>query len=154
MKLPKQIYWMLVLTMLFCASPAEGSIFAPDVFWIDRYGNISWEDEKARLDNFAIQLSHDPNQIAYIIVNAGRRSCRGEAQYRAVRAKNYMVRVRGADSGRIIWRDIGFREEPEVQLYLFARGSNLAYAAFEHQAAQEGQVIENCRGIYRHRRRG
>ncbi len=140
--------------LLCCASSIEGSSSAPDVFWIDRYGNVSWEDEKARLDNFAIQLSQDPNQIAYIIVNAGRRSCRGEAQYRAVRAKNYMMRVRGTDSSRVIWRDIGYREEPEVQLYLFPRGSNIAYTAFERQPAQAGQVIENCRGIYRRRRRG
>ena len=35
----------------------------PDVFWLDKYGNIAWEDEKARLDNFAIQLMHDPNEI-------------------------------------------------------------------------------------------
>jgi len=154
MKLPKQICRMLVLILFCCALSTEGSIAATDVFWIDRYGNISWEDEKARLDNFAIQLSQDPNQIAYIIVNAGRRSCRGEAQYRAVRAKNYMLRVRGADSSRIIWRDIGFREEPEVQLYLFPRGSNVAYTAFERQAAQAGQVVENCRGIYRRGRCG
>src|SRR5687768_15744126 len=56
---------------------------SPDVFWLDKYGNILWEDEKARLDNFAIQLMNDPNLIGYLYVQAGRLSCRGEAQARA-----------------------------------------------------------------------
>lgn len=73
----------------------------PDVFWLDKYGNIAWEDEKARLDNFAIQLMHDANEIGYFYVRSGRVSCRGEAQARAVRAKNYMIRVRNADGNRM-----------------------------------------------------
>jgi hypothetical protein len=52
----------------------------PDVFWLDRYGHISWENEKARLDNFAIQLMNQPNTIGYLYVQAGSVSCKGEAQ--------------------------------------------------------------------------
>jgi hypothetical protein len=29
--------------------------------WFDSYGDLSWEDEKARLDNFAIALRQDPH---------------------------------------------------------------------------------------------
>jgi hypothetical protein len=35
----------------------------PDLFWFDEYGNIAWGDEKARLDNFAIQLMNSTNDI-------------------------------------------------------------------------------------------
>ncbi len=142
--------------MFFGNSSAVSSAPVLDVFWIDRYRNISWEDEKARLDNFSIHLLEDPNFVDYIIVNAGQRACRGEAQFRAVRAKNYMARVRGVPLNRVVWRDIGYREEPEVQLYLFPRCSDIPYTsqAFEYQAAEGGQVVENCRGIYRRRHRG
>ena len=61
----------------------------PIVF--DEYTNIPFKEEKARLDNLAIQLQLDPNYIGYFLVYAGQRSCIGEAQARAVRAKNYLV---------------------------------------------------------------
>lgn len=32
----------------------------------DRIGNISWEHEKARLDNFAIAIQNDPKMIGYM----------------------------------------------------------------------------------------
>src|ERR1043165_3773873 len=51
----------------------------------DSYGDLSWEDEKAHLDNFAIALQNDPGATGYIIVYAGRRSCVGEAKDRALR---------------------------------------------------------------------
>ena len=44
----------------------------------DSYGDISWEDEMAHLDNFAIALQHDPDSIGYIIVYVGRRACVGK----------------------------------------------------------------------------
>lgn len=46
----------------------------------DSSGAISWDLEKLRLDNFAIQLQHDSNSLGYIIVYAGRRACIGEHQ--------------------------------------------------------------------------
>jgi len=55
--------------MFFGNSSAVSSAPVLDVFWIDRYRNISWEDEKARLDNFSIHLLEDPNFVGYIIVN-------------------------------------------------------------------------------------
>ena len=54
----------------------------------DSYGNICFEDEKARLDNFAIALQQNPEWIGYIVVYAGNESCAGEAQYRATELSN------------------------------------------------------------------
>jgi hypothetical protein len=99
----------------------------PDVFWLDRYGHISWENEKARLDNFAIQLMNQPNTIGYLYVQSGSVSCKGEAQAHAVRAKNYMTKVRNADWNRIIWRDIGYGDEFEVSIWLAPPGKPPMY---------------------------
>lgn len=115
----------------------------PDVFWLDRYGNIAWEDEKARLDNFAIQLLHDPNEIGYFYVRSGRVSCRGEAQARAVRAKNYMTRVRNADGNRIIWRDIGYGDGFEVSIWLAPRGKPPLYVP-DYKRPTDQHVIKDC----------
>src|SRR6266508_3752593 len=56
--------------LLMIASPLASAKAQFDPF--DSYGAISWELEKAHLDNFAIALQHDPDSIGYIIVYAGR----------------------------------------------------------------------------------
>lgn len=61
----------------------------------DEYGTICWENEKARLDNFAIQLlNENPTTLGHLIVYDGQRACRGEAVGRAMRAKKYLVEYR------------------------------------------------------------
>ena len=115
----------------------------PDVFWLEKYGRISWEDEKIRLDNFAIQLMSDPNLVGYYYVRVGSESCRGEAQARAVRAKDYMTKVRHADWSRIIWRDIGYGNEFEVSIWLAPRGTMPAFVP-EYQRATPIHVVNNC----------
>lgn len=132
---------LLLLTPFSLSRPHTKT--TPDVFWLDKYGNIAWEDEKARLDNFAIQLMHDPNQIGYFYVRSGRLSCRGEAQARAVRAKNYMTRVRNADSSRIIWRDIGYGDGFEVSIWLAPRGKPPLYVP-DYQRPTDRHVIKDC----------
>ena len=84
--------------------------------YFDTYGNVSWADEKAHLDNFAFELQHDPKLIGYIVVYAGRRACLGEAKYRALRAKKYLVRTRNIQENRIRWMDGGYQEELRIVL--------------------------------------
>jgi len=88
---------------------------------IDSFGNIRFEDAKARLDNYAIQFhdlkTTDTRWRGYIIVYAGRRAYRGEAQYKANCLKNYLVRVRGIDPASLFAADGGFRDEMNVELY-------------------------------------
>ena len=122
---------------------AATKAIAPDVFWLDRYGDIPWENEKSRLDNFAIQLMNEPNIIGYLYVQVGRVSCRGEAQGRAVRALNYVTRVRGANRNQIIWRDIGFGDDVETSIWLAPRGKP-PMSVPEYQRATEGHVIRDC----------
>jgi len=89
----------------------------------DQYGNIAFNDEKARLDNFAIQLQNEPGAQGYIIAYGGRRGRAGEAQARADRAKDYMVNSRGVDPGRIVTVDGGFREDLTVELWIVPTGA-------------------------------
>ena len=131
------------LLLLFGLSPARTLEPAPDVFWIDRDGYISWEDEKARLDNFTIQLMNEPNQIGYIYAQAGSVSCKGEAQARAVRAKKYMTEIRDVPWDRIIWRDIGYADLFEVSLWMAPRGKR-PLSVPEYQPAKEKHIIRDC----------
>jgi hypothetical protein len=87
----------------------------------DEYGNIRFNDEKARLDNYAIQLQNDPTSTATIIVYG---SCAGEAQQRGDRAKDYLVNTRGIEAGRITVVDGGCRADLTVQLWIVPSGAD------------------------------
>jgi hypothetical protein len=110
----------------------------------DSYGDLSWEDEKARLDNFAATLQHNPESIGYIIVYAGRRACVDEAKDRALRAKKYMVETRGIPASRIKWSDGGYREELTTILQPAARGAP-ELTASPTLKPSEVQIIKNCK---------
>ena len=86
----------------------------------DEYGNIRFNDEKARLDNFAIQLQNEPTATGYII---GYGSCDAEGQTRANRAKDYLVNTRGIDAGRITVIDGGCMPELKVELWVCPSGA-------------------------------
>jgi Bacterial Ig domain len=86
----------------------------------DEYGNIRFNDEKARLDNYAIQLQNEPGSQGTIIVFG---SCAGEAQQRGDRAKDYLVNTRGIEAGRITVIDGGCRADLTVQLWVVPQGA-------------------------------
>lgn len=106
----------------------------------DEYGNIRFNDEKARLDNYAIQLQNDPGSQGYIIAYGGRRGTAGEAQARADRAKNYLVNTRGIDAGRLVTVDGGYREELTVELWIRPTGANEPTAT-PNVEASEVQIV-------------
>jgi hypothetical protein len=91
---------------------------------IDEYGNIRFNDEKARLDNFAIELQNDPTSQGYLICYGGRKGKAGEAQRRCDRAKDYLTSTRGIDASRIVTVDGGYREDLTVELWLVPSGAN------------------------------
>src|SRR5712691_359671 len=61
----------------------------------DEYYDIARNDEKARLDNYAIKLQGEPGTQGYIIVYPSRKACANEAQARATRISDYLVNSRG-----------------------------------------------------------
>src|SRR5215510_2197636 len=86
----------------------------------DEYGNIRFNDEKARLDNYAIQLQNEPTATGVIIVYG---TCEGEGVARGNRAKDYLVNTRGIDAGRLTVVDGGCKAELKVELYVCAQGA-------------------------------
>jgi len=110
----------------------------------DSYSDLSWEDEKAHLDNFAIALQQDPNLIGYILVYAGRCACANEAKDRALRAKKYMVETRGIHESRVKWIDGGYREGLTVILQPVPSGAP-ELTASPTLKPSEVQIIKNCK---------
>jgi hypothetical protein len=118
----------------------------------DEYGNIRFNDEKARLDNYAIQLQNAPGSSGTIIVYG---SCEGEAQQRGDRAKDYLVNTRGIEAGRITVVDGGCRSDLLVQLWIVPQGAtapapDTAGAISPCPACKKGRGTRPPRG----RRRG
>lgn len=89
----------------------------------DQYGDIKFEDEKARLDNFAIQLFNQPGSSGQILMYTGQRTFKGEAAYRLDRARSYLVNFRGIDSGRIVTLDCGFYPDLSTSLMIVPSGA-------------------------------
>jgi hypothetical protein len=90
---------------------------------IDEYGNIRFNDEKARLDNYAIELQNDPTSQGYLICYGGRKGRAGEAQKRCDRAKGYLTTTRGIDASRVVTVDGGYREDLTVELWIVPSGA-------------------------------
>jgi len=102
----------------------------------EQYGKIDWADERARLDNFAIQLMNDERLIGYIIVFDAKGGCPGEAQARAIRAKKYLMEVRAVPWNRVIWRRDGYLDGVSTILQPVVRNVNLPYPLLS--ATKEG----------------
>jgi hypothetical protein len=89
----------------------------------DNYGDIKFEDEQARLDNFAIQLTNEPLSSGHILISAGQETFEKEAEERLSRAKSYLADVRGIDPNRIVTVDCGFSRELTAQLWIVPVGA-------------------------------
>jgi len=85
----------------------------------DEWGDIAFTDEKARLDNAAIQLRHDPGYIIYLVISAGKTACVGEARARGIRARNYLVRKRNVKPGQIVWIDGGYQDTVTTEVWIW-----------------------------------
>lgn len=103
-----------------CTFPLLGVPVAPVATKFDEYADLKFNDEKARLDNFAIQLQQAPGtQGIYVIFG----SCDGEADQRSARAVDYLVNTRGIDRSRITVVNGGCREHLTVELWLQPTGA-------------------------------
>jgi hypothetical protein len=95
----------------------------------DEFGDISCEDEWARLDNFAIQLQNWPSAKGYIIFYGGRLfrgrlPKQGEAAARAARMKPYLVKRRSIPSNRVIVIDGGYSDAWSAELWIVPPGAS------------------------------
>ena len=115
--------------------------------WISHYGGgISPGREEAEMDNFAVQISNDPNLIGYILIYAGADSCRGEAQARALRIRKYLMNVRGVLWNRVMWKDGGRYRNKGLEIFLlgFDR-TTVRTPEFPYEPPPPGHVVPECR---------
>jgi len=85
--------------------------------------SCSFDDQKARLDNLAVELQNDPSTTTYVIAYGGRTSRIGQADLLGGRARDYLVTQRGIDQSRIVVLNGGFREADCVELWIIPRGA-------------------------------
>lgn len=87
----------------------------------DEYQNLSWEDEKARLDNFVINMNERLNRGVIVVFgqNPGERR---RLMKRASNAKNYLLRRRSVEPKRILVADGGYSERAFLRLSLYSIG--------------------------------
>lgn len=91
---------------------------------VDYYPPIRLNDEKARLDNFAIQLQNDPNAKGYVIVYGGAKAKAAEKQGRIKRAYDYLVNTRGLSADRIVTMEGGMRDVTTTELWIVPLGAD------------------------------
>ena len=89
----------------------------------DEFPDISRNDEKARLDNFGIELQNDPTATAYVIVYPGRSSKSSDVKHHSSRIIDYLVNSRGLDQRRIRTLVGPVRDELFVELWITPQGA-------------------------------
>jgi hypothetical protein len=109
---------------LDCRATCQAAVPAPpNPTKFDEIGEISRDDEKARLDVFAIELQNSPGAQGYIIGYGGRNKRFGTGQQRAARARDYVVTTRGIDASRIVVLDGGTHDTGSTQLWIVPTGA-------------------------------
>lgn len=106
------------------------------------YGELPVEQKMARLDNFALALKRDSQLLGYILVFAGKVSCRGAAEAKGNQMKRYLVEKVGIAADRIIVKDGGYTDN---QTYVLLPSPSPTRFASYYQPATEEHVIEDCK---------
>lgn len=101
-------------------APEKKAIVARE---FDECDNCTFDDQKARLDNLAVELQNDPSTRAYIIAYGGRTSPVTQVDLLTKRALDYIVQQRGIDAARIVTINGGFRENDSVELWVVPSGA-------------------------------
>lgn len=88
----------------------------------DEFPDLARNDEKARLDNYAIELQNDPTSTAYVIVYPGQHGRSGDLQKHTSRIVDYLLNSRGVDARRIVTLVGPARPDLLVDLWACPRG--------------------------------
>jgi hypothetical protein len=89
----------------------------------DEFPDIARDDEKARLDNYGVEIQSDPTATAYIIVNPSRSGKPGDAQKHITRMVDYLVNSRGIDPRRLVTLVGGAKDDLMVELWVCPQGA-------------------------------
>jgi len=102
----------------------------------DECNHCTFDDQKARLDNLAVELQNDPTTRAYIIAYGGRMSPVGQVEKLMTRAREYIVTQRGISASRLTVVNGGFREDDSVELWIVPSGASAPQATPTVQAGE------------------
>ena len=89
----------------------------------DECNNCAFDDQKARLDNLAVELQNDQSATGYIIAYGGRTSPIRQVEVLMTRARDYLIKQRGIDGSRLVVINGGFREADSVELWIVPSGA-------------------------------
>lgn len=130
-------------------APIEKKVLVAREF--DECDNCTFDDQKARLDNLAVELQNDPTVYAHIIAYGGRTSPIGQVERLMTRARDYLMNERGIDGSRIVVVNGGFREGDSVELWIVPAGATAPRAT---PTVQAGDVKPTDQGRPARRKRG
>jgi hypothetical protein len=88
----------------------------------DEFPDIQRNDEKARLDNFAVELQNDPAATAYVYIYPSLRGKTIEGQKRSSRIVDYLVNTRKLDAQRVVTIVGAPRRDLMVELWVCPQG--------------------------------
>ena len=109
---------------LECHASCQSSVPAPpNPTKFDEIGEIQRDDEKARLDVFAIELQNSPGAQGYVIAYGSKNKRFGTGQQRGERAKEYLTGTRGIDASRVVVVDGGPRATGTMELWIVPPGA-------------------------------
>ena len=100
----------------------------------DECNNCTFDDQKARLDNLAVELQNDQSASGYIIAYGGRTSPIGQVERLMARSRDYLIQQRGIDASRLVIVNGGFREDDSVELWIVPSGAAVPRATPTVQA--------------------
>lgn len=89
----------------------------------DEFPSVAYDDDKARLDNLAIELQNNPDAQAHIITYSGRTSRAGQAERLADRARAYLTQQRGIDPNRLTIVNGGYRDADTYEMWIVPQGA-------------------------------
>lgn len=91
----------------------------------DAFPSISFDDDKARLDNFAIELQNNPGATGYVVVYGNRFNNRAtlDANRLRERAQNYLTATRGIDANRLTVINGGLSDRSYYELWVVPKGA-------------------------------
>lgn len=98
----------------------------PEPIRFDLFDSKSFDDDKARFDNYVIQVQSIPDSQAYIIMYQGTDQAsvrRGDVDKLSKRALDYLVRAKGLDPSRIQITKWGTRDKTAYELWIIPPGA-------------------------------
>jgi hypothetical protein len=126
---------------------SKPTVLAPDKY--DEWGDVPFPNERTHLDKIAYQLKEWPLSVVYLVIHAGKKSCKGEAQARGVRASDYLLKQH-IEPERIVWIDAGWRRDMTIDVWIWPRQLGRPSSSTDKDLKRsEVTIVGNCKNKYR-----